>query len=371
MLKGKATLEATKGFALKQKNLSGDFYLLTDEYCISSLGFGSYVGEPYKEENYHFGYFESIMTAVRSGSNLIDTAINYRYQQSEREIGEALRELIGAGYCKREELVICSKGGFLPLNYPFPENPYEWIKTNIIDTKLADEKNIALDQHCMTPKYMEWSLNKSLENIGLESIDVYYLHNPETQLGFVERDVFYDNMAEIFAFFEEARRFGKIGYYGVAVWNGFLYEPENMEYISLDKLSKIAKIVGGEQNGFKFVQMPYNLGKPYAYSYQNQEVDGLFYTPIQAARKLGINVITSSSLLQMNLFKRPFSDSFRSLIGLEYASDIHRALQFARSAPGVSASLVGTSSTEHVMHNMEIAKFSRTSKANYEHIFKI
>ena len=366
-----ATLEATKEFAKKHSENRLDFYTLTDEFCISSLGFGSYVGEPYNEENYHFGYHDSIVQAVESGANLIDTAINYRYQQSEREIGEALREVIGSGIAKREELVICSKGGFLPLDYPFPANPYEWIKKNIYDALLAKESDVALDQHCMTPKYMEWSLEKSLANLGLESVDIYYLHNPETQLGFVEREQFYENIRSVFEFFEEARRLGKIGYYGVAVWNAFSYEPENMEYISIKKLSDIAREVGGESNGFKYLQMPYNLGKPHAYTYQNQEIDGLFYTPIQAAKKLGLNVITSSSLLQMNIFKRPFSDKFRSMIALEYASDIQRALQFARCATGVTASLVGTSKAEHVMHNMEIAQFARTSRANYEEIFKL
>ncbi len=371
MLKGKANLEATKGFAKKHSENRLDFYTLGDEYCFSSLGFGSYVGEPYREENYRFGYFDSMKQALRCGANLIDTAINYRYQQSEREIGEALKELIESGEVAREELVICSKGGFLPLDYPFPDNPYEWIRNNVVAASLAKESDIVLDQHCMTPEYIEWSLNKSLENLGLESIDIFYLHNPETQLGFVDIEQFYENIKSVFEVLEKARAEGKIGYYGIAVWNAFLYEPTNMEYISLKRVHDAAVLAGGEQNGFKFIQMPYNLGKTHAYIYQNQELDGLFFTPIQAAKKLGLNVITSSSLLQMNIFKKPFSESFRSLIGLEYATDIQRALQFVRCAPGVSASLVGASDAEHVMHDMEIAKFARTSKANYEEIFKL
>ncbi len=371
MIKGRASLEATKEFAKRNGQNRLDFYTLGDEYCISSLGFGSYIGEAYNEENYHFSYKEAFCEAIRQGSNLIDTAINYRYQQSEREIGEALKHSLEVGTAKREELVVCSKGGFLPLDYPFPTNPYDWIKENVIGAGLASESDIALDQHCMTQKYLEWSLDKSLENLGLETIDVYYLHNPETQLGFTTQEKFYESIKAAFATFERARESGKIGYYGVAVWNAFMYEPENMEFVSMKKLSDIAIAVGGEKHGFKFIQMPYNLGKPHAYVYQNQEIDGLFFTPIQAAKKLGLNVITSSSLLQMNIFKRGFSEKFRTLIALEYASDVHRALQFARCAPGVNASLVGTTSAEHVMHNMEIAKFARTPKANYEEILKL
>jgi aryl-alcohol dehydrogenase-like predicted oxidoreductase len=371
MIKGKASLEATKAFATRHAQNRLDFYTLGDEYCISSLGFGSYVGEPYREQNYQFGYVDSMVAAVKCGANLIDTAINYRYQQSEREIGTAIKKLVGDGHAKREELVICSKGGFLPLDYPFPDNPYQWIKENIINSGLAKDSDIALDQHCMTPEYIEWSLEKTLENLGLESIDIYYLHNPETQLGFVEKEQFYENTKAVFATLEKARGTGKIGYYGVAVWNAFLYEPENMEYISIKKLHDIAKEVGGEQNGFKFVQMPYNLAKPHAYTYQNQELDGLHYTAIQCAKKLGLSVITSSALLQMNIFKRPFSDGFRTLINLEYASDVQRALHFARCAAGVSASLVGTCIAEHAIHDMDIAKFARTPRVDYEKIFKL
>jgi len=371
MLKGRATLEGTQKYAARQTEARGDFFTQDDNYCLASLGFGSYVGEPYREENYRFGYFDAILSAVRGGSNLIDTAINYRYTQSEKEIGEALKELIGSGEFGRDELVICSKGGFLPLCYPFPQNPYEWIRSTLIDAKLATDADIALDQHCMTPAYIEWSLNQSLANLGLETIDIYYLHNPETQLGFVTPEKFYEDIRAVFHTLENAKKQGKIGVYGVATWNAFLYEPTNMEYISLPKLVEIAREVGGESHGFRYVQMPFNLGKPHAYVYQNQEIDGLFYTPLQAAKKLGLSVITSSSLLQMNLFKRPFSDSFRSLIGLEYASDVHRALQFARCATGVSASLVGTSNAEHAMHNLEIMKFARTNKQAYEQIFNL
>lgn len=370
---GKATLEGTKSFAQKNhsRGFSPDFFTLGDEFCLSSVGFGSYVPEPYKEESYLFSYTDSILQAIKSGSNLIDTAINYRYQQSEREIGKALGLAFTQGVASRDEIVVCSKGGFLPLDYPFPENPFEWIKQTVIDSKLASMEDIAMDQHCMTPEYISWSLDKSLENLGLSTIDVYYLHNPEVQLGFVDAEQFYKKIGDVFVVLESARACGKIGYYGVATWNAFSYEPENLEYISIAKLVQIANDIAGADNGFKFIQMPYNLGKPHAYIYQNQEIEGLFYTPIQAARRLGLNVITSSSLLQMNLFKRPFSDNFRTYIGLDYASDIHRAIQFSRSATGISSSLIGSSSVEHVMHNMEIAKFSRTIRESYEQIFKL
>jgi aryl-alcohol dehydrogenase-like predicted oxidoreductase len=83
---------------------------------------------------------------------------------------------------KREELIICSKGGFIQLEYPFPENPYTWINENLIQSSLAKEEDIELDQHCMTPDYLEWSCKRSLKNLEIDTIDIYFLHNPEIQI---------------------------------------------------------------------------------------------------------------------------------------------------------------------------------------------
>jgi predicted aldo/keto reductase-like oxidoreductase len=47
-------------------------------------------------------------------------------------------------------------------------------------------------------------LNKSLANLGIETIDVYYIHNPEKQLAKVEPDIFYNQLRTIFEVMEDA-----------------------------------------------------------------------------------------------------------------------------------------------------------------------
>lgn len=60
--------------------------------------------------------FNAIIDSVQSqGLNVIDTAINYRGQKSERVIGAALRYLLEQGY-KRNELFVASKNGYLTVN---------------------------------------------------------------------------------------------------------------------------------------------------------------------------------------------------------------------------------------------------------------
>lgn len=370
MLDGYANSEATLRYAKKFKNFSNDFFSEIQGLSSSSIGVGTFYPEPYKEESYTFEFKDSIKEAILNGANFIDTAINYRYQKSEREIKEALIELIDAKEIERDEVIIATKAGFVPLNYPFPENPYRWIEENIIKQKLAKKDEIVVDQHCITPKFLEYSLKSSLENLGVNTVDILFLHNPEMQLGYISYEELLKRIRRAFEKFEEFADMGKIKFYGVATWNGFTFEPEHMEYIKLKDLIDIAREIAGDKNRFKFIELPYNLAKPHPYIYTNQPLDdGLFYTPIQVAKKYGMSVIGSSSLLQMNLFKRAFSDKVTKLLGKVFVSDIQKAIQFTRS--GVDVALFSSKDREHIRHNLELSHISKTSLKSYEAIFNL
>lgn len=346
-----ATKEGTFNYLKKFGNYSKDFYRFNGELFFPSLGIGTYKPEPYKEDNYIINYGSAIKMALRRGINLIDTAINYRYQMSEREIAEALNTMFSEGDIRREEVIIASKAGFIPLDFPFPENPYGWIQENIIDTGLAAKEEIVIDQHCMSPAYLRWSCEQSLRNMELETIDIFYLHNPETQLGYVDQETFYNRIAAAFREFEALRAEGKIVSYGIAAWNGFLYESDHTEYISLSKVVEIARRVGGVDHGFKYIQSPFNLAKPHAYGYANQQCeDGLFYPLMHACAGYGLTYIGSSPLLQKNLFKRPFAPNVAELMNTGELNDVASALQFARSAGGISA-VFGAVDPAHVIDN--------------------
>lgn len=350
-----ATKEGSFKYLKKFGNYSKDFYRFNGELFFPSLGIGTYKPEPYKEDNYIINYAEAIKTALRRGINLIDTAINYRYQMSEREISEALNGMFAEGEITREEVIIASKGGFIPLDFPFPENPYGWIQKNIIDQGLATKEEIVIDQHCMAPVYLRWSCEQSLRNLELETIDIFYLHNPETQLGYVDHETFYGRIAAAFELFETLRSEGKIISYGVASWNGFLYEEEHTEYISLSKLVEIARRVGGENHGFKYLQSPFNMAKPHAYGYTNQLCeDGKYYPLMHACAHFGITMLGSSPLLQKNIFKRPFTAKIGELLNTGDLSDVASALQFARSAGAITA-VFGAVDPAHVVDNSMLA----------------
>ena len=240
-----ATKEATFAYLKQFKKYSKDFYRFDGEVFVSSLGLGTFRKEPYREENYVINYKESVKLAVLKGINLIDTAINYRYQTSEREIGEALSELFYEKKATREQLVITSKAGFVPLDFPFPKNPYTWIEQNVIDKNLASKEEIIVDQHCMTPDYLRWSVENSLKNLGLKTLDILFLHNPEMQLGYIDYEELKKRVKKAFELFEQLVKEGKIRNYGIATWNGFLYDETHKEYLSLKDMVEIALEAGG------------------------------------------------------------------------------------------------------------------------------
>src|SRR2546430_41873 len=75
--------------------------------------------------------------------------------------------------------------------------------------------------HCMTPRYLAHQLAQSLVNMNLETVDVYYVHNPESQLQSVSRDEFDKRLRAAFEQLESERAAGRVKFYGVATWNGF------------------------------------------------------------------------------------------------------------------------------------------------------
>ena len=77
----------------------------------------------------------------------------------------------------------------------------------------------------MTPNYLENQLNRSLENLGLETIDIYFIHNPETQLSEISKQDFLKRMLAAFQFLETQVDAGKIQFYGTATWDGYRSKP--------------------------------------------------------------------------------------------------------------------------------------------------
>src|SRR5579864_5737469 len=162
---------------------------------LSSLGIGTYLGQP--NEKTDEAYAAAIVAAVENGINVIDSAINYRFQRSERSVGVALQQLATRGF-SREEIVLCTKGSYLTPDGSMPGDPNEYFFREYIQKGIFSAKDLAAGSHCMTPKFLKDQLGRSLKNLGVECVDVYYLHNPETQLSEISKPEFLQRVRAAF-----------------------------------------------------------------------------------------------------------------------------------------------------------------------------
>jgi aryl-alcohol dehydrogenase-like predicted oxidoreductase len=330
---------------------------------LSSIGIGTYLGQP--DTKTDEGYTTAAVAAVGSGINVIDAAINYRFQRSERSIAAAIRQLAAKGF-ERDEIVVCTKGGYLTPDGSMPADPNEYFFREYIQPGVFSAKDIAAGSHCMTPKFLKNQLGRSLTNLGVECVDIYYLHNPETQLAEISKEEFLNRVREAFTFLESAVEAGEIQYYGMATWNGFRQDASARDAMQLGEITQIAQEIAGGRHHFRFVQMPFNLGMTEALTLGNQSLRGHHRTVMEAASELDITLIASASLLQGQVAKN-LPKFVAEAFGLE--NDAERALQFARSSPGITTALVGMSRVEHVKANARLVGIAPATAEEFTKLF--
>jgi aryl-alcohol dehydrogenase-like predicted oxidoreductase len=350
-LKDFATLEGTTRYRERFKDTAApNHFRQQHDLWSSSIGIGTYLGNADDETD--ASYAAAIARAVELGVNVIDTAANYRFQRSERAIGSALRELIGTNGFAREEIIICTKGGYLPFDGEPPRDIRRYVEETFVKPGIAGFEDFVGGSHCMTPSYLQNQLQQSLRNMNLDYVDVYYIHNPESQLGSVTENEFYSRLRAAFESLEKSRAQGQLKFYGVATWNGFRVPSGSTGSHSLTRMMGNANEVGGESHGFRFVQLPFNLAMPEALTLSNQKVNGEQLSTLEAAAALGVTVISSASIFQGRVAQGLPKDLRQSLGSL--ATDAQAAIQFVRSAPGICTALVGMSSVQHVEENLKL-----------------
>jgi aryl-alcohol dehydrogenase-like predicted oxidoreductase len=368
---GHATREGTARYRerlTREGGAASGHFRFEQDLWLSSIGVGTYLGEADEETDH--SYEDSIFRAVELGANVIDTAANYRFQRGERSIGVALRRLIDEGVAARDELVVCTKGGYIPFDSAPPasrEEARRYVHETFVETGVASLSDIVAGSHCMTPRYLQHQLEQSLRNLGLETVDVYYIHNPESQLGAVPPDEFDRRLRAAFRHLERAVAQRLIGNYGVATWNGFRVSPSAREYHPLERMAEIAREVAGQRHHFRFVQLPFNLAMPEALTVANHAYAGEPVSLLEAARALGITVVASASIFQGRV-ARGLPRSIHEPLG-SLATDAQTAIQFVRSTPGIATALVGMGHREHAEENLQLARVEPASADDYQRVF--
>jgi uncharacterized protein len=258
---GAATPGGTRAFAERHAPVGAGAYgpLGRTDLTACRLGFGGYRindGTP--------AHRSALEQALARGVNVVDTSTNYTDGGSERLVGQVLGEAIRRRRIAREEMVVVSKIGYVQgqnmalarereaAGRPFPEmvhyQPDCW--------------------HCMHPAFLEDQLARSLDRLGLRTLDVCLLHNPEYFLSDAAhaagaaldetREEFYRRLTEAFRFFETRVAAGTLRWYGVSS-NTVAHPLDDPEATSLARMLAAAEAAGGPRHHFGVLQLPMNL----------------------------------------------------------------------------------------------------------------
>ena len=362
MISGYATSEGTKSFS-KNSQVNLDNFKIFENLHLSNVGIGTYLGNPDSQTD------ELVKNAVKqtvlSGVNVIDTAINYRAQKAERSVGKAISELIQEEKITRNQVFVSSKNGYVTNDADIQEDFMEYVMRELGKPGIVKEGDITSGYHCMTTTYLSDQLDRSLKNLDLECIDLMYLHNGiEGQIKDISKDEFLEKLKSVFELYEQKRDEGKIKFYGMATWECFRVQDNDPQHLSLEDIVQMAKKIGGDNHGFKFIQLPYNMNYDQALLGKNQIIGNKPVSILESAVTLGIGVFTSVPFMQGRLLSPGVMPEFSDL------KSSLRALQFIRSSPGVLAPLVGQKSAEHVSENLEIMKIPPLSNEDFVALVK-
>jgi aryl-alcohol dehydrogenase-like predicted oxidoreductase len=330
---------------------------------VSTVGIGTYLGAA--DDATDAAMERCLLAALRAGVNVIDTSPNYRAERSEAAVGRVLSAAAAEGI-RREDVVVCTKVGFLPYHRESPRDPRSYYRTRFVDSGLLQPEWIYDTSQCFHPDYIAWQLGESLGRLSSGWVDIYYLHNPEAlclNLAAAEVEcVVRAALRRIAGFCRE----GTVRFVGFSTWGAFVNE-DGPERLSLGELTRWAA-EEGLADFFRFVQLPVNLALPAALTTPTQAYQGRRWSAIRLARHLKLTVIASAPFMNGTLLQKPLPPELaQAFPGAR--TDAQRCLEFSRSAPGVATCLVGTTSPDHLREILEVAERAPMSEAAFAKAF--
>ncbi len=330
----------------------------------SSLGLGTYLGSPDPATDTR--YVEAARAFFAASGTVFDTAANYRGGRSERALGLAFAEM------PREAFFISTKAGYLPMGDGLTEESQrDWFRRVLAGPGILSPGEVVDGCHAITPKYLSHQLDVSCSALGLSTIDLFHLHNPEHQRPVLGPKAFDEALRMAFEACEEFVRDGRIKAYGCATWNGFRVLPDSAEHLSLENLLRLAKEAGGPSHHFRWIQAPLNLAMPEAFLAPTQRFGGRDMTLLEACQAAGIQVQASASIMQGRIIRQ--LEGQRAALADKFpgcASAAQMALQFTRSCPGVTTALCGMGKKAHVDENAPVMNLPKAPASALKSLFQ-
>ncbi len=254
--------------------------------------------------------------ALQGGFNVIDTAVHYRTLEA---IGEGI---VRAGL-PRVGIFVAVKG-FLALD-------------------------------------AAWEIDHAREALGLETLDAFIVDCPERHVAALGKEAMHAQLATAFALLEDAVAQGRLRHYGIASFDSLRAETDAPLFQSLAALQAL----GGPN--LRIVQLPFNPAMTEGLTRFSQATGkGNVASTLQAARQLGAYCMGSHAM-----GKGVFAthDPLGALVP-GCANPAQRAIQFARSTPGIGTALVGISTPAHLADALAVARMPPLSKEAYVRFYE-
>ncbi|KAL6074481.1 Aldo/keto reductase [Balamuthia mandrillaris] len=223
-------------------------------WTISRVGFGGSRAASHKQRSH-----VALKKALRLGCNVVETGAVYGDGESELLFGQVLSEAFEQQELSRDQVVVLGKAGLLTkqtlarMKKQASENETRYRGLTEVSPNYG---------FCMDPIFLEEQLTGSLQRLGLDAIDVFFLHNPEM---FLERhpdraEEFYGELSHAFRQLEKEASRGRIQYYGISSSSGLTLPSNSPQHISLERVLDVAQsVASGPRHHFAAVQYPFNL----------------------------------------------------------------------------------------------------------------
>jgi aryl-alcohol dehydrogenase-like predicted oxidoreductase len=144
--------------------------------------------------------------------------------------------------------------------------------------------------------------------------------------------------------------------YGVATWNWLRAATDDPGFCAVGDLIAAARDAAGDSHRFRVIQLPFNMALTEALLLRNQPppTGRTKASALDVCSQYGLAVMASVPLAQGQLASHTARFPAGLFPGL--ASPAQIALQFSRSAPGVTTAVVGMKDRRHIEENMQLAR---------------
>lgn len=353
---GRATAAGTRRYAGRFDDRPGHFRC-PDVLTLSSLSLGTRGGAPGGPDD--LLYRGAVTTCLESGINVINTALSDRMQTSERAVGAALRRALHEEIVQRDEVVVVTKGGSLvpePNHVRTRDDVQRDLYQSYVSPGLIDPQAVVAG-NALDPRFLRDQIRRSRDNLGLETLDIYLVEEPELHLRPLGATAFRAQLGAVFRMLEECVREGWIGAYGVSTWDGLLVPDTERGHLSILDLFELALEAGSADHHMRAIALPYGLAAGEGAVLASQlGPEGQRAAVLDAIANTGTAVFASAPLFGGRILGR-IPDFVRSAFpGTQ--SDAQCCLQFVRSTNGITSAVVGMRNPDHLDDNIALSRIA-------------